>query len=309
MKKRILFIDDEKDLCAKVKIFLSQKGFDVTTAPDGKKGSSLLKKEKFPLVITDIMMPDYDGHKILKFTQANIPDSLVIVVTGYASLTSAIDALREKAHDYILKPFDFNILLKSIDRAFEIISLKKSKAEAEKKLKDLATIDDLTGLFNQRYFFAVLSKEIQRAKRYNQPLSLMILDLDNFKHFNDTYGHIEGDKALRISGRTIKKGTRDIDSCYRYGGEEFSVIMPETFIDQALNVAKRVLSLLQNTKFSLQGLGNHSGNICITASIGVSEYKKNYSLEDFVRSSDAFTYQAKKLGKNRICYDFKNANC
>lgn len=305
MEKKILLIDDEKSLCSKVKLFLSNKGFDVTTAYSGKKAIELLKKEQYPLVITDIIMPDIDGLEVLKIIHTKFPDSLVIIITAYASLDTAIDALRKKAYDYITKPFDNSALLKSINKAFQVLGKKKLKKKAEEKLKKLAVTDDLTGLFNQGHFYKALSNEIKRAKRYNNPLSLMILDLDNLKYFNDTFGHREGDKALKTSAKVIKKCMRDIDLCFRYGGDEFAVILPETEMNNALNVAERIRLTLKNTKFSLRGTCKMASKACITTSIGLSEYKKDYSLEDFVRYSDAFVYQSKKLGGNKVCYELK----
>lgn len=302
MKKKILFIDDEEVFCSKVKLFLSNKGFDVTTASSGKKAIGMLVEEHFPLVITDIMMADINGLEVLKIIHNKFQGSLVIIITGYGSVETAIDALRKNAYDYILKPFDYKQLLISINRAFKVIGQKRYKAKKEEKLKKMVITDDLTGLFNQRYFYRVLSSEVRRAKRYDIPLSLMILDLDNFKYFNDTFGHREGDKALKISARVIKKCMRDIDVCFRYGGEEFAVILPETKMDKALNVAERIRLTLQNTKYSLQGLDRQIKNATITTSIGVAEYEKGNNLDDFIRCSDALVYRSKKLGRNKVCY-------
>lgn len=157
MKKKILLIDDEEGFCSKVKLFLPNKGFDVTTATSGQKAIGMLMEEHFPLVITDIMMADVDGLEVLKIIHKKFQSSLVIIVTGYASVETAIDALRKNAYDYILKPFDYKQLLMSINKAFKVIGQKKNKAKKEEKLKKMVITDDLTGLFNQRYFYRVLS--------------------------------------------------------------------------------------------------------------------------------------------------------
>ena len=169
--------------------------------------------------------------------------------------------------------------------------------ESERRYMELSMIDDLTQLYNSRHFYAQLAREIERALRYGQPLTLLMLDLDQFKDFNDTYGHIEGDDVLSSIGRIIKGCLRDSDSGYRYGGEEFTIILPMTKAADGVSIAKRIQESLRKTPFApLPGQ-----EIFMTVSIGISQYKPAEDVRDFVRRVDQVMYQAKREGRDRIC--------
>jgi diguanylate cyclase (GGDEF)-like protein/PAS domain S-box-containing protein len=160
----------------------------------------------------------------------------------------------------------------------------------QKELEKLSITDNLTGLYNQRHFYNELKRELNRAKRLNRPLSLLLFDVDELKHYNDTYGHLEGDKILHEVGKVVANSIRgNVDSGYRYGGDEFVVVLPETDKDQALPVAERI-----RTYFSAGILGD------VTLSMGLVEYRLEYDMETFVRYADNAMYTAKRLGGDRI---------
>ncbi|MEW6613847.1 MAG: PAS domain S-box protein [Thermodesulfobacteriota bacterium] len=160
----------------------------------------------------------------------------------------------------------------------------------QKELEKLSITDNLTGLYNQRHFYNELKREVERAKRLKHPLSLLLFDVDRFKYYNDTYGHLEGDKVLYEVGKVVANSIREnVDSGYRYGGDEFVVVLPETDKDQALPVAERI-----RTSF------NNNGLVDVTFSIGLVEYRLEYDLETFVRHADNAMYTAKRLGGDRI---------
>lgn len=182
-------------------------------------------------------------------------------------------------------------LRKKVERSLS--DVKKS----ERKYMELSIIDDLTQLFNSRHFYSQLEKEIERANRYTQPLALIMLDLDRFKNFNDTYGHIEGDVVLSKIGQIIKRCLRDSDSGYRYGGEEFTVILPMTKSEDGVAIAKRIQDALQKTPFSPEP----DREVWMTVSVGISQYKPKEDMRDFIRRVDKVMYQAKHEGRNRIC--------
>ena len=188
--------------------------------------------------------------------------------------------------------------------AVDITERKKAEdelRESEQKYRALSTIDDLTQLYNSRHFYAQLEREMERSNRYEQPLTLLLLDLDRFKNFNDTYGHVEGDYVLSRLGQVVKRCLRETDSAYRYGGEEFTIILPTTTSKDGIVTAKRIQSELKQEAFSpVPGQ-----ELYVTVSIGLAQYKPREEMKAFVQRADQLMYQAKKNGRNRICPDEK----
>ena len=170
--------------------------------------------------------------------------------------------------------------------------------ESEKKYKELSITDDLTKLYNSRHFYERLKLEMERTTRYRHPLSLLMVDIDDFKKFNDTHGHLAGDEVLAQTGEAIKGALRDSDSGYRYGGEEFVVILPETSASGAVQVAERIRKELAAMPIPLADGETHN----ITASIGVSELREREKSSEFIRRADINLYAAKAAGKNRVIF-------
>ncbi|MGA9110928.1 MAG: GGDEF domain-containing protein [Smithella sp.] len=169
--------------------------------------------------------------------------------------------------------------------------------ESEKKYLELSIIDDLSQLYNSRHFYSQLEKEIERSNRYEQPLTLLMLDLDTFKDFNDKYGHIKGDNVLSRLGQVIKRCVRDPDSAYRYGGEEFMIMLPMTTAANGIVTAKRIQEEFRTESFTpVPG-----EDVFVTMSIGLAQYKSKEDMRAFVDRVDKLMYQAKQQGKDRIC--------
>ncbi len=162
------------------------------------------------------------------------------------------------------------------------------RKELEEKLQNLAIRDYLTDLYNHRYFYQKLNEQINRNKRYKEVYSLIYLDIDNFKACNDTYGHLEGDKILQIMGKILHSFLRKTDSAYRYGGEEFAVLLPHTYKEQAKPVAERIRERIQSKLYS---------KYKITISAGVADSKTN---KDVIGAADMAMYEAKREGKNKV---------
>jgi diguanylate cyclase (GGDEF)-like protein/PAS domain S-box-containing protein len=182
----------------------------------------------------------------------------------------------------------------------DITNRKESEAllqESENRYRELSIIDDLTQLYNSRYFYHQLKMEIDRVDRYGQPLTLLLLDLDDFKRFNDTYGHIEGDQVLMRFGQVVKRCLRQTDSAYRYGGEEFTILMPMTTSKNGAVTAERIRAELEEEIFSPVS----GKDVYITVSIGLAQYKSQEDIKAFVNRVDQLMYQAKKNGKDRVC--------
>ncbi len=171
--------------------------------------------------------------------------------------------------------------------------------KSEQRYLELSIIDDLTQLYNSRHFYAQLEKEMERSNRYGQPLTLLLLDLDKFKIFNDTYGHVEGDCVLSRLGRVIKRCLRDSDSAYRYGGEEFTIILPMTTSKDGFVTAERIQNEFRKEIFNpLPGK-----EVVVTMSMGLSQYTRNEEMKEFVHRVDQLMYKAKQNGRDRICFE------
>jgi diguanylate cyclase (GGDEF)-like protein len=175
--------------------------------------------------------------------------------------------------------------------------VEENLRESEQRYREMSITDSLTKLFNSRHFFNQLKLEAERAERYGHPLSLMLLDIDNFKEYNDLYGHLEGDRALVVLADVIRKTLRVTDTAFRYGGEEFTVILPETDAAESLEVAERL-----RKGFAASWLSPLSKlKCCVTISIGVSRYLPGETVPSFLDRVDGAMYRAKQRGKNQVC--------
>jgi len=170
--------------------------------------------------------------------------------------------------------------------------------ESEKKYRQLSIVDELTRLYNSRYFYVLLKSEIERSNRYKHPLTLLLLDIDNFKDYNDSYGHLQGDRVLSRLGEIFKSCLRQTDAAFRYGGEEFTVLLPMAVQAEGIVTAERIRKKFREENFIS---GSDRGK-AITLSIGLAEYRSREDMREFINRVDQFMYQAKKEGKDRVCY-------
>ncbi|WP_031479617.1 sensor domain-containing diguanylate cyclase [Maridesulfovibrio frigidus] len=194
---------------------------------------------------------------------------------------------------------DKNLKLKK-----EISERKKAEQrlrESEERFKNLSITDQLTGLFNRRHLQDVAHREVEKCKLENSPLCTLLMDVDNFKHFNDTYGHSAGDDVLSNVGKLIKDSIKGTDRAFRYGGEEFLVLLPETGCKEAKQTAERIRTAMEAVVYHLP----NSESVQKTLSIGIAEYKQGESLEAMFKRADDHMFQAKLQGKNKISYSCK----
>ncbi len=186
--------------------------------------------------------------------------------------------------------------IRLVETTAQQVSIAMDNAKLFDKVQEMAITDSLTGLYNRRYFYLILGNEIERAKRYQAPLSLLMMDIDHFKLMNDKYGHLAGDQVLQSVSEICKKNLRQADNMFRYGGEEFMILMPETNQKEALNVAERIRSAIAENTIKME-----KGSVKITMSIGVSEYGENHPTSiKFIESADRTMYAAKKAGRNCV---------
>lgn len=295
MSDQILIVDDEVTLLNTLTEYLEIAGYHPTGALNAEEAVELLKTNDFQVVMTDVTLPGMDGMALTKIIKKEYNID-VIVMTGYRSDHSYEEAIEAGASDFVIKPFRFEELMLRLKRVLNERKLNQEQNRMMEKLKKLATIDGLTKLYNSRHFYNQLQLEVDRTIRYNHQLSLLLLDIDNFKQFNDTFGHLEGDQILVKLGRTILTCLRKMDSAYRYGGEEFTIILPETAGEEAITVAQRIRAKISAEVF-IQPDDQKRG---ITASIGVTEYLPNESLSDFIKRSDKAMYTSKDQGRNKV---------
>lgn len=306
----ILVIDDDTNITSLLARRLAQEGFDLMIANDGKSGLSLANNQFPDLILLDLLMPEMSGKEVLKELKENPTTSAipVIIVSAVADTDDKIDGLSLGANDYIVKPFRFKEVIARINTQLRIASMQKNLEEKHndlleknKVLKRLAVTDQLTGLLNKRYLMKRLRSEIFRSIRYGDPVSVIMLDIDHFKKFNDTYGHVAGDDGLRHVADIVKDVARTIDVVTRYGGEEFVIICPSTDLEGVVNLAERIRSTVEKTPCIVNDF-----SVAITLSIGVkcmtfdSETDSEAATSQIIESADMALYEAKKNGRNRV---------
>jgi diguanylate cyclase (GGDEF)-like protein len=215
------------------------------------------------------------------------------VLTGSATLETAVEALRCGVYDYLTKPLESLAELDlAIHRALAHRRLVQENARLFAEVQRLAITDPLTGLFNRRKLDEMMTIEVERAHRYNRPLSLIMIDLDGMKALNDKFGHPAGDKALKIVAEKIRKQIRTVDVATRYGGDEFVVLLPEADLDAARNVAKRICAKITSTTYKGEYL---------SVSAGVAQWSPDFpTARQFLKVADQAMYQAKRAGGKRL---------
>jgi diguanylate cyclase (GGDEF)-like protein len=265
---------------------LEAYGYQVRTETDGCNVIDLLWQEHFDVVLLDLVMPDISGLELLRQLKQSFEELQVIMVTGHGSIETAVESMRAGASDFVTKPVTAAVLDIRVKRAIEYAQTKR-----------LANTDGLTGLHNRRSFQERLQQEVDRANRYHRPLSLIMIDIDHFKTYNDTHGHVRGDDILVEVANTLKRLSRTSDIVARYGGEEFAFILPETDRTNAEALGKRLREQVEGCQF----LGEvHLPGQTLTISVGIASYTPPDTKEALLEAADMALYQAKREGRNRV---------
>lgn len=288
-KSNVLVVDDDPDKLHLLSVALKIAGYEVRTATDGEEALAAIAAYQPDLVISDVMMPGLNGYDLARQIRENPRTKFIPVILQTAARFEAEDLRRGSeagALGYITDPTDLDLLLA---RARTLLDFKAYLDTCE----EAAFTDHLTGLANRRRFERQLEREVARTQRYTHPFCLMVLDIDNFKEINDSYGHETGDEVISRIARTLREGTRGIDLAARIGGEEFGIILTETDIEKALEVAERLRLAIK--AMEIQGVRQ------ITGSFGVAECPSAAeSTRELLASADAAMYKAKFAGKNRV---------
>ena len=295
MNINILIVDDDSTVRNPINELIKLSGYNSFEASSAEEAIDILKTNSIQVVITDIMLPEMSGFELTGLITKEY-DSDVIVITGYSDIYSYEEAINMGASDFIIKPVHFEELLLRLKKVLADRELARDRGLMMEKLQKLAITDGLTKLHNSRSFYSQLEVEVDRFNRYKRSLALLLMDIDHFKKYNDSYGHLEGDKALVKIAQIIKSCLRKLDSAYRYGGEEFTVILPETSCKEAHTVAQRIKSALKVENFMPQS----KKDVNITISIGVTEYYPAEQLSEFIHRADKAMYLSKGKGRNKV---------
>ena len=295
----ILVVDDQTLNLYLLKDVL--KGYRVILAKDGEQALAILKEEQLPdLILLDILMPGMTGYEVIKVIKDNerTKDIPVIFITGLNSAENEEEGLNLGAMDYIVKPFNSAIVRARIRNALRL-------RNQQRMLENLVHIDGLTEIPNRRNLDITLDKELKSAARNKRWLSLMMIDVDKFKHYNDSYGHAKGDEALIKLAKTIRSCLiRPDDFAARYGGEEFFVVLPDTDEVGGKVVADTILRCINTTKLEHQ---KPQGDPWLTISLGgyslIPEQSDNQ--QALIEKADALMYTAKKNGGNQVVWGRK----
>lgn len=288
-KFHVLVVDDDPDKLALLEAALTLAGYEVRTAGDGVEGLAAVESFQPDLVVSDIMMPVMNGYELARRIRENPQTRFIPIILQTAGGFRAEDQRRGSeagALGYFTDPTDIDLLLA---RVRTLLDFKAYLDTCEEQ----AFTDHLTGLANRRRFERQLEREVGRTLRYGRPFCLMLIDIDRFKEVNDNYGHEAGDEAIRYLARILQEGTRGIDLAARVGGEEFAVILTETNLEGAVEVAERLRVAISEAKIPVVGR--------IAASIGVAECPESArTSRDLMASADAALYEAKRNGRDRV---------
>ncbi len=300
----ILLIDDNAAILKNLTDILSEEGFKITGAGNVAQAKKKLKSKFFNLALVDLKLPDDSGLKLLKEIKKSNSETIIIVLTGFASLESAVYAMNEGAFSYIQKPLNVEELKITIKKALKMQELSLNNKNLLIRLKELSLKDPLTGLYNYRYLRERLFSEFKRATRYIIPLSIIMLDIDYFKSINDIYGHQYGDAIIKEIAHNITSSSRVMDIITRYGGEEFIILLPDTNKEGAFILGNRLLHKISNHTFDEKG-----NKIKLKISIGITSFPEDGAnteselLDSVNKALDA----AKELGGNKVV-SFKRIN-
>jgi diguanylate cyclase (GGDEF)-like protein len=296
--KRILVVDDDDTVREALKDFLEFHDFTITAVDSAVQALQTLAGNEFDLVISDLVMPKMDGIALIKAIREAGKDVPLLVMTGFASIEYAVESMKAGATDFITKPLKFDHVMLIINRVLETSTLRQMARERE-YYKDLSNSDGLTRIGNYRHFNQVLQLEIDRQRRYERPLTLLMIDIDDFKKTNDRFGHLIGDMVLIKIAALLKDEVRGFDFVARYGGDEFTVILPEVSENTALAVGRRIMKSISLHEFTSPEY-NNIGQVSVT--IGIASFPKDAAeAQDLVAKADRAMYAGKSAGKNCLC--------
>jgi diguanylate cyclase (GGDEF)-like protein len=298
---RILLVDDEPTQRLIMARLLKRAGYDVESAGNGKEALAKLENGAFQLMITDWEMPEMDGIALCRAVRASHERGYIytILLTARDASEHVVAGLQSGADDYLTKPVIEPELMARLNTGKRIVTLERSLRAANDENRRLSVTDALTGVCNRRYLTEHLPREIDRASRYERPLSAVICDIDYFKKINDAHGHLIGDEVLKWFVRKVTGATRETDWVTRYGGEEFVIVLPETNLAGAVKAAENLRVAVAAEPFQFEHL-----TFPVTASFGVAGWfgavGGGATFDALMAKCDEAVYASKAAGRNRV---------
>lgn len=300
--RAILIAEDDAVFRRVLEAWLGKWGYSVAVTSDGQQAWEVLQKEDAPkLAILDWMMPGMYGTELCRKVRAmaGAPYRYLLLLTAKTEKQDVIAGLEAGADDYLSKPFDSNELRARLRVGQRILDLQDQLITAQDSLRFQASHDALTGVLNHGGILDTLYRELERAKRMQTALGVIMVDLDHFKKVNDTLGHLAGDEVLHAVAQRLVGVIRAYDSVGRSGGEEFIILAPGCTPPELVTQAERMRSMIAGDPFSTS-----AGQIRLTASFGVAGASitsgDNLERDSLLRAADTALYQAKAKGRNRV---------
>ncbi len=300
----ILVADDDPDNRFLIQLRLEREGYTVLIASNGREALEQTRIGKPDLVLLDVMMPEMDGLEACRRIKEDegMRDTPIIFLSALDETAVKVSGLSLGANDFISKPFKTEELLARVDVAIRLKrerdllreTADEARANAE-QAQERAMTDALTGLANRYGLQRSLTREYAETRRYQRSLACLMIDLDDFKNINDTYGHMIGDIVLKQVADILTETVRGSDMVFRCGGEEFIALLPETDINGALSLGEKIRHAA-----SARMYGNGEQGFTLTLSVGAAELCDGESGNDMIARADLALYQAKELGRNRV---------
>jgi diguanylate cyclase (GGDEF)-like protein len=284
----VLVIEDKPEDSTLLETTLKNAGYKVWTTSNGEEGIKIMRNVPFSVVVTELHMEPTSGSEVITEALKINPDISIVVMTAYTFIELAVEAMELGAYGYITKPFNISEIKIVVKRAAERTNLLSSKKEKE-QFAEMSVKDALTGVYNRRFLRVYLNNKIFMMNRMIEKFSVLMVDIDHFKRYNDTNGHQAGDELLRKACKLFHESIRKGDMVFRYGGEEFLIFLDNADKESAFVVAERI----RNTV---------SLYLPTSVSIGVGTFPEDAEdLDQLVAKSDAALYKAKETGRNKVC--------
>ncbi len=295
----ILVLDEDPQTLELMLEPLRWEGYDVRGLTSPKEASEFLNYWKPQLIVIDPEFANQDGLKYLNSLAPYLDTTGLIVVSSETATERISECLDMGASDYIIAPFNPTEFLARVRAQLRFRDAKEELIESNLKLLELVEIDDLTGLFNMRSIFQKLEFEMERGKRFNRAVTVVMIDMDRFKSVNDGHDHLFGSYVLSEVGKIIKSSTRTVDIPARYGGDEFLIVLSETPLAGVEQFCERLRARIEQATFSQ---GKDSIKLTISAGFASSSATGGEMLpaKELVRRADMALYEAKRRGRNQV---------